>query len=311
MKTITIKSDRLKRQQEIHGITNIILPFLGTIAAVVVAFQVGVSAADIWLFVIMYFLTMIGITVGFHRHFAHCTFEANQAVRVILAILGSMAAQGPLNYWVATHRRHHKYSDADGDPHSPYVKEDKRFDFLEGLWHSHMGWTFNHELTNTFIFAKDIVREPIMTRISQLYYFWIFLGVAIPALGGGLISGTWMGALTGFLWGGCVRIFLQHHIGFWTIGSVAHLYGTSPFETGDHSRNNIWLAIPTGGEMWHNNHHAFPNTAIFGFEWWQIDIGGWVIRALEKVGLVWELKIPTTAMIEAKKNKADSAKALG
>lgn len=161
MQLITIKSDRLKRQQEIHGISNLIIPFLGSVAAVILTFQIGVSAVDIWLLLIMYFLTAIGVTVGLHRHFAHCSFQAHQTVKIILAVLGSMAAEGPLNYWVATHRRHHKYSDTPGDPHSPFIKEDKKLGFLEGLWHSHVGWTFNHELTNTFIFAKDMVRDPI------------------------------------------------------------------------------------------------------------------------------------------------------
>lgn len=302
MQGITVKSDRLKKQQEIHGITNIMLPLLGSIAAITIGFGFGVSATDIWLLAIMYFLTMIGITVGFHRHFAHSSFQGSQALRVILAILGSMAAEGPLNYWVATHRRHHKYTDVYGDPHSPYVKENQRFSFLEGLWHSHMGWTFNHELTNTFAFAKDLAQEPIMTKISQLYYIWIFLGVVIPAVIGGLITRTWMGALSGFLWGGCLRIFLQHHLGFWTVGSLAHLFGNRPFETKDHSRNNVWVAIFTGGE-WHNNHHSFPNAAIMGFEWWQIDIGGWLIRVLEKLGLAWDIKAPTAAMLAAKKTE--------
>ncbi len=301
MQQISVKSDRLKKHQEIHGITNIILPFLGSIAAITMACRFGVSPTDFWLFASMYFLTMIGITVGFHRHFAHSAFQGSQALRVVLAILGSMAAEGPLNYWVATHRRHHKYTDAYGDPHSPYVKENQQFGFFEGLWHSHMGWTFNHELTNTFVFARDLAQEPIMTKISQLYYVWTFSGVAIPALIGGLITRTLIGALSGFLWGGCLRIFLQHHLGFWTVGSLAHLFGDRPFETKDHSRNNAWVAFFTGGE-WHNNHHAFPNAAVMGFEWWQIDIGSWLIRGLEKLGLAWDVKVPTADMFAAKKN---------
>lgn len=303
---ISIESDRLTTQLQIHGWTTILLPFFGTILALVVAWHSGVSALDMGLLVVMYALTTIGITVGFHRHFAHCTFETNKVMRVIFGILGSMAAEGPMNYWVATHRRHHKYSDLPGDPHSPFVKEDEKLSGWRGLWHSHMGWTVDHKITNTFLFAKDMLRDPLMVKISKLYYVWIFLGLAIPAVLGGLITHSWMGAFTGFLWGGCVRTFLHHHIGFWTIGSLAHLWGNRPFDTGDWSRNNIWLAIPTGGEMWHNNHHAFPNSAIFGFEWWQIDLGGWLIRALERLGLVWDVKFPTPAMIEAKRVAAQS-----
>lgn len=301
MQAITIKSDRLIRQQKIHGITNFILPLLGSITALIMALQFGVNEIDICLLGIMYFVTMIGITIGFHRHFAHSAFHAKPMLRIILAILGSMAAEGPLNYWVATHRRHHKFSDTSGDPHSPFVKEDKKLGFWEGIWHSHVGWTFNHKLTNTFIFAKDLIQDPIMTKISQLYYLWILLGLGIPAIVGGLITRTWIGAFSGFLWGGCLRIFLQHHMGFWTVGSLAHLLGNRPFETHDLSRNNVWVAIFTGGE-WHNNHHAFPNAAIMGFHWWQMDIGGWCISSFEKLGLVWDIKAPTPAMIEAKKS---------
>lgn len=309
IKNITIKSDRLKTQQRIHGIANALVPFLGSVAAIGMAVQIGVSAVDIGLFFLMYYLTQVGGTVGFHRHFAHCAFQAHTSIRVILAILGSMSAQGPLTYWVATHRRHHKYADSYGDPHSPYVKEDKKLSFWEGLWHSHIAWTFNHELTNSFLFAKDMIQDPLMAKISKLYYFWMLLGLMIPAVLGGLLTGTWMGVLSGFLWGGCLRIFIQHHIGTWTIGSLAHIWGSRPYNTspGEQSRNNIWLAIPTGGEMWHNNHHAFPNSAMLGLEWWQIDTGGWLIRILEKLGLVWDVKVPTESMKEARRNKVDAA----
>ena len=300
MQGITLKSDRLKRQQKIHGISTILVPFFGSVAAVVLAQKYGIHAVDIWLLVSLYFLTAMGITIGFHRHFAHRAFSANRWLQVVFAILGSMAAEGPLNYWVATHRRHHSYSDLPGDPHSPFVKEEEKLGFLRGLWHSHMGWTFNHELTNTFVFAKDMVRQPLMNRMSKLYNVWILLGMAIPAAIGGFVYGTWLGAVMGFLWGGCLRTFLQHHLGFWTVGSLAHLLGDRPFDTGDYSRNNLWVAFFTGGE-WHNNHHAFPHAAIHGFRWWQIDIGGWLIRLFEKLGWVWDIKMPSPEVIATKR----------
>ncbi len=302
MQGVFIKSDRLKRQQEIHGLTVIIFPFVGSLVAFVLALQFGVNPVDVVLLIVMYLLTMMGVTVGFHRYFAHSAFQTHPYVRILLAILGSMAAEGPLNYWVATHRRHHKYSDLPGDPHSPYVKEQDKLDLLKGIWHSHMGWTFNHEITNTFTFARELLKDPVMTKISQTYYYWMALGMLLPAIAGGLISQTWLGFLTGFLWGGCVRIFLQHHLGFWTVGSLAHLIGDRPYITGDQSRNNLWVALFTGGE-WHNNHHAFPNAATHGFEWWQVDAGAWVILALKQLGLVWDLKQPTSAMLAAKKAK--------
>ncbi|NEO43445.1 MAG: acyl-CoA desaturase [Moorea sp. SIO4A3] len=296
---ITIKSDRLKIPLLVHALAIALIPLLGSIVAIVMAFKLGVGLVEVGLLVTMYTLTMLGITVGFHRHFSHCSFQAGTAVRVILAILGSMAAQGPLIYWVSNHRRHHQYSDLPGDIHSPYFKQDERLSGLRGLWYSHMGWTFSHGITNTALFAKDLLREPTISKINQLYYLWVLLGLAIPTLLGGLLTGTWMGLISGFLWGGCVRLFLIYHVTN-SINSITHLYGSRPFDTREQSTNNIWLAIPTGGEAWHNNHHAFPNSAIFGLKWWQIDLGAWGIRFLEKVGLVSQVKMPKVEMINAK-----------
>ncbi|MDZ7963741.1 MAG: acyl-CoA desaturase [Nostoc sp. DedSLP03] len=297
---VTIKSDRLKTPQQLHALAINIIPLLGSIAAIAIASHVGIGFVEVGLLVSMYVLTFVGITVGFHRHFAHCAFHTNTAVRVILAILGSMACQGPLIYWVSNHRRHHQYSDQPGDPHSPYCNQNQRLGQIRGLWHAQIGWTFTHEITNTFLFSKDLLREPALSKVNQLYYVWILLGLTIPSILGGMLTGTSMGVLSGFLWGGCVRLFLSYHFTN-SINSITHLYGSRPFNTREQSTNNIWLAIPTHGESWHNNHHAFPNSAKFGLKWWQIDLGYWVIRTLELTGLVWNVKAPTTDAIEAKK----------
>ena len=299
---ITINdSPQLKTIQWFHAVVLMILiPSFGLVVAIALAMRYGISLMEIGLLFSMYVLTSCGITVGYHRLFSHHAFKTNIACQVILGILGSMACQGPLIYWVSSHRRHHQYSDLPGDPHSPYLHKEQSLNSFHGLWHSHMGWTFSHGITNTFLFAKDLLQNPIISKVNQLYYVWVLLGLAIPTLLGGVITWTWMGALKGFLWGGLVRLFLVHHSS-WTIGSISHICGDRPFETKDQSRNNIWLAIPTMGESWHNNHHAFPNSAFHGLESWQIDLSGWVIRLLNKIGLAWDVKVPTKLMMEAKK----------
>lgn len=296
---VTIANDSLRTAQAAHALAIVVIPLLGLIAAVVLAFQHGIGAIEIGLLLSMYLLTITGITVGFHRLFSHNSFAAHTAVRVALAILGSMAAQGSLTYWVSNHRRHHQYTEQPGDPHSPYCDGKTRLGHLRGFWHSHMGWTFNHEITNTTVFAQDLIRDPVMSKINRLYYLWVLLGLVIPTVLGGLLIGTWAGAVSGFLWGGLVRLFFSYHA-VNGIDSITHLYGTRPFESHDQSVNNVLWGIIVLGEGWHNNHHTFPNSAMIGLEWWQIDIGGWSIRALEKLGLVWDVKVPSRSMMNAK-----------
>jgi stearoyl-CoA desaturase (Delta-9 desaturase) len=297
---ITFESVQLKRQQKVHAILlMIIIPTLGSIAAVLVAIYSGVSLVEVSLLLVMYFLTSLGITLGYHRLFAHRSFQTSTSCKVVLGILGSMSCQGPLIYWVSSHRRHHNYSDVPGDPHSPFIDRNRPLSWWHGFYHSHMGWTYNHELTNPFVFSKDLVRDFMLVKVNKHYYTWVMLGLAIPTVLGALFLGSWMGALKGLLWGGLLRMFLVHHSS-WTIGSIAHLYGKSPFKSQDKSKNNIWIALPTLGEGWHNNHHAFPNSAFHGLKWWQIDITGWVIYTLNQVGLVWDVKRPSLSSIEAK-----------
>jgi stearoyl-CoA desaturase (Delta-9 desaturase) len=297
--SITIKGTHLKTVQQLHALAINVIPLLGTIVAIALSFQLGISLIDIGLLFSLYALTFIGITVGFHRHFAHHAFRTINLIRFVLIILGSMACQGPLPYWVSNHRRHHQYSDQPGDPHSPHFKNDEKFHGLSGLWHSHIDWMFSHDITNTFIFAKDLLQDSAVLRVSQLYYLWAVLGLIIPAFCGGVLSGTWIGALSGFLWGGLVRLFLTLHATS-SVNSITHLFGSRPYNTSEQSRNNIWFAVPTLGEAWHNNHHAFPNSALFGLEWWQVDLGAWVIKLFEFSGLAWDVKSPTQAQKIAK-----------
>jgi stearoyl-CoA desaturase (Delta-9 desaturase) len=298
----TIHSERIQSIQRKVSIATVAIPLLGVIAALVLTYWKGISTVEIVVLVIMHCLTYIGVTVGFHRYFSHKSFETNTVIRAALAILGSMAAQGPVFYWVAAHRRHHQYSDQPDDPHSPYVDDNGKISFngIQGFWHAHAGWMISSKLTNYTLFVKDLLKDPLLVKINQLYLLWIVLGLAIPAIVGGALTLTWLGVLKGFLWGGLVRVFLVQHT-YWYNGSLTHVLGKHHFDSKDQSRNNIWMAIPTFGEAWHNNHHAFPGSAIFGFEWWQIDLGGWVLRFLEALGLVKDIVLPTAKMMEAKK----------
>jgi stearoyl-CoA desaturase (delta-9 desaturase) len=161
---------------------------------------------------------------------------------------------------------------------------------LAGFWHAHVGWLFDGEITNAMRFSKDLLRDPLIVWVNRHYLLWVVLGLAIPAGLGLLWTGTPFGAFQGFLWGGLVRIALNQHA-TWSIGSLAHIFGDRPFDTGEHeqSRNNIWLALPILGDGWHNNHHAFPHAAISGFRWWQLDPSAWIIRGLEALGLAWNV----------------------
>ncbi|MBW4696821.1 MAG: acyl-CoA desaturase [Aphanocapsa lilacina HA4352-LM1] len=298
---VTTANAHLQARYRSVGLVTLGIPALGTLAALgLLAFQ-PLRLLDVALLLGMYVLTVFGLEVGYHRHFAHGAFKASPPVRVSLAVLGGMAASGPLVYWAATHRLHHHFPDEPGDPHSPYLKADRPLGRLPGLWHAHTGWMLDSEITNCALLARDLLRDLDVSRLSRRYYLWVLLGLLLPALVGGLASATWMGALQGLLWGGMVRIFLVHQLYIGALNSVCHLLGDRPFATGDLSTNNAWLALPTLGESWHNNHHAFCSSAVTGLEWWQIDPSGWCIRLLAAVGLVWEVKIPSQATIAARR----------
>ena len=300
---VTVDLGGLASVQRIHAVAIAVVPALGTALAIWLAVVQGVSALDLGLLVFFYVFTMFGIGVGFHRLFSHRSFKAAPSVRVAFAIAGSMAAQGPLIYWVANHRRHHQFSDRPGDTHSPYFNETGQLGFWRGLWHAHMGWTFEPKMTNVLFFAKDLYRDPLIQRMNALYYVWLVLGLAIPALIGGLWTMSLMGALTGFLWGGLVRMFLVYHV-VNGVDSIVHMFGTQPFECDDESRNNVPFVVASLGEGWHHNHHVFPTSAELNFDWWQLDPSQWLIRGLAALGLVWDIQRPTPGMIEAKRRRS-------
>lgn len=269
----------------------VIVPFLGLLFAVVTLWGWGCGWVPLGLLVGMYVLTVLGVTVGFHRLFTHRSFETNRAVQAVLGVCGSMAVQGPMLKWVATHRLHHQHSDAEGDPHTPHQYGKGFFGLLRGFAHAHMGWLFKAEPANLSHYVKDLRQSRLLVWVSALFPLWVALGLLIPALLGFLLGGGWWGALEGFIWGGLVRICLSHHIG-WCINSVCHLWGSQPFANHDHSRNNVIFGVLVLGEGWHNNHHAYPSSARFGLRWWQVDVGYWVIRSLALLGLAWNVKSP-------------------
>jgi stearoyl-CoA desaturase (Delta-9 desaturase) len=268
----------------------VILPFLGFALLVVSLWNRGFNGTDLALLLGMYVATGLGITVGFHRLFTHRAFETNRAVEVALAILGSMAVQSNLLTWVALHRRHHQHSDTPQDPHSPHHHGEGVAGVLRGLWHAHVGWIFLPDPPGLSHYVKDLRQSRSLRVVSALFPLWVTLGLLIPAAVGGLAMGTWMGAFQGLVWGGLARIFLVHHV-TWSINSICHLWGSQPHATGDHSRNSFLLGVVGLGEGWHNNHHASPASARYGWRWWQLDLGYGLIRVLALVGLASNIKL--------------------
>jgi stearoyl-CoA desaturase (Delta-9 desaturase) len=246
--------------------------------------------SDVIVFAIMYVATGLGVTVGFHRHFTHRSFKAKTPVRAALAVLGSAAIEGPIISWVADHRKHHTFSDQEGDPHSPHVGHGGGFrGALKGLFHAHLGWLFIHTQRGARKrYARDLLADPVVSFVDRHFLAWALGGLVAAFALGWLIGGSFHAALTGLLWGGAVRMLVVHHVTY-SINSLCHFFGRRPFETDDESRNLFWLSLLTFGESWHNNHHAFPTSAMHGMRRREIDPSALVIRGLEKLGLVWDV----------------------
>lgn len=295
----TLSGKYIKGRQREHFLLYNLIPFAGTVLALALLPWFPIGPIEIGLLIGMWALAMVGMSVGLHRYFAHRAFKTNPTTRNILAILGCMTAQGPLISWVAVHRRHHEYSDKQGDPHSPNLHGGGFFGTLRGLWHAHVGWLVNHEYPNPVHYASELVGDKTLAKINRYYAGWVILGLVLPTVIGGILHGTLLGAFQGFLWGGLVRMFVVDN-SILSINSFSHVYGTQVFDAADNSRNNAWVALPTFGESWQNNHHAFQSSARIGLEWWQIDIGYWLIWVLEKTGLAWDVRAPTLEMKHAK-----------
>jgi stearoyl-CoA desaturase (delta-9 desaturase) len=302
VKRKAISSPYFHRLQRKHFLMFDVLPVLGVILAGIMAFYIPVSGVDIGLFIAFWALTGIGVSVGYHRYFTHRSFKARPAVAVALTILGSMAGQGALLSWVAMHRRHHELSDQPGDPHSPNLQGPGFKGLIKGLVHSHFTWMKEHDYPNVAYYAPDLIRDPLIAKTARHYYTWVILGLVAPAILGGLLSQSWWGVVSGFLWGGAVRMFVVGHI-IWSINSLLHRFGTRPYQSRDHSRNGGLFGLFTFGESWHNNHHAFPESPSFGLQWAAFDPGYWFIRGLSLVGLTWDLRVPTVQRRTSRKKR--------
>ncbi len=279
---------RLERNVNIAAV---VTPFVAVIAGGVLLWKSFLGWRDIGILVAMYALTAAGVTVGFHRLLTHRAFKTRRWLRALLAVLGSMSVQGPVIDWVADHRKHHTFTDEDGDPHSPHAGRGAGLKGMAlGLWHAHVGWLFStHGQAPSRRFARDLREDPWIRAINRAFPQLALLSLLIPFLAGLTLSGgSLAAALSALLWGGLVRIFLVHHI-TWSINSICHFFGRRRFATEDRSTNVFWLALPSLGEAWHHNHHAFPRSAFHGLRWWELDPSGWLIAAMAKVGLAWDV----------------------
>jgi stearoyl-CoA desaturase (delta-9 desaturase) len=285
----------------------VLVPFAALVAAVPVAWGGWLGWTDVVIALFFYFLSGLGVTVGFHRHFTHGSFKAKPRLRVALAIAGSLAIQGNILQWVADHRRHHAFSDAEGDPHSPWRYGESVRGLVKGLFHAHMGWMFHRELSNRARFAPDLLADRAIMRVDRFFPLWVTVSLMLPAAIGGLVTWSFAGALTALFWGSLVRVSLLHHV-TWSINSVCHVFGDRPFAAREGDRaTNFWpLAIISFGESWHNLHHADPTCARHGALRGQIDLTARVIWAFEKLGWVYDVRWPKPDRLAAKLTTAAS-----
>jgi stearoyl-CoA desaturase (delta-9 desaturase) len=295
----TLGSDRKGPAEQVALALFIGIPFLALIAAVPVAWGWGLGWHDIVLVAVMYGISGHGITIGYHRLFTHKSFKAKRAVRVGLAVAGSLAIQGPVVRWVADHRRHHAFSDRDGDPHSPWRYGETIGALTKGLLHAHIGWMFDVEQTPQKRYAPDLLADRDIVRVSRAFPWLVAASLLAPALIGGLWAMSWQGALTAFFWASLVRVSLLHHV-TWSINSICHAVGERPFKSRDKSGNVWWLAVLSMGESWHNLHHADPTSARHGVLRGQIDSSARIIWFFEKFGWVHDVRWPSRERIESR-----------
>jgi stearoyl-CoA desaturase (delta-9 desaturase) len=298
----------MTRAEKVINLAGILLPFAGIVVAIVVLWNQAVSWHDLIVMLVLYVISALGVTVGFHRLLTHRSFATSKPVEYIWSVLGSMAVEGAPTPWVADHRKHHAHSDKEGDPHSPHVGfGGGATGALKGLWHAHAGWLLSTwGRADWDKYAPELTEDRFQVFLTKFYGLTVIFTFLLPALIGMAITGTWTGFLTGLLWGGFVRIFLVNHITF-SINSICHYMGSRRFETDDESRNVWWISLPSMGESWHHNHHAFPRSATHGLKRWELDPSAWVIGAMEKTGLAWNVVRIAPERQEAKLAGADSA----
>jgi stearoyl-CoA desaturase (delta-9 desaturase) len=277
----------------------VVIPLIAVAFALPIAWGGWLSWLDITLASGLWLLTAGGITIGYHRYFTHGSFKANRTVKIILAVFGSLAIEGSLDQWVADHRKHHKFSDEVGDPHSPWRFGTSKKAIGKGLLYSHVGWLFDDDNTGIDKYAPDIAADKDLNWISKHFSVFVISSLLLPAVLGGLITWSWMGALTAFFWAGLVRVAFVHHV-TWSINSICHVFGNRPFTSRDLSSNVAWLAVPSLGESWHNLHHVDPTAARHGVMKGQIDISASLIKGMEKTGLATDVRWPKAERLAKK-----------
>ena len=290
------------RVSQVVTLVAVVVPALGLLSAMGLLWGVAFHWVDLALFLGLYLLCAFGTTIGFHRYFTHRGFETGPVLKSTLAILGCMTMQGPITQWVTDHRKHHALSDREGDPHSPHVGHGGgAWGAVKGFDHAHVGWMFsNLGMEQGREYGRDLYEDRLVRTIDRLYLLWVALSLGLPFALGYLVGGTLEAGLAGLVWGGLVRIFAYQHATF-AVNSICHMFGRRHFRSRDESRNNWLIAVLVFGEGWHNNHHAFPSSARHGLARWQIDVSWLVIRALERLGLVWNVRRPTPEQLERRR----------
>ena len=287
----TITSPYIRKQQLKHFLLLDILPHIFSLFAVISLWVLPFGWPEISVLIIMWLVTGLGITVGYHRLFTHKSFQAQKNFEIGLAIAGGMAGQGGVISWACLHRRHHQLSDREGDPHSPNLHGGSIKNKFNGLLHSHFLWMRKHEYPNPGYYVRDLLQSKHIVRVNRYYYIWVLLGIVIPALVVGLIRQNVMGLVTGALWGGSVRLIILGHT-IWGINSFLHVVGKKTHQTSDNSRNAPLFGLFTFGESFHNAHHAHPRSALFGLGAPSLDPGYWLIWASAKLGLARNVHVP-------------------
>ena len=299
---------RTSLASQIVTVIAVVVPPIGLFSAMGLLWGVAFHPVDAALLIGFYVVCAFGTTIGFHRYFTHKSFEGRTPVKVVLAILGCMTMQGPLTQWVTDHRKHHALSDRDGDPHSPHVGHgDGILAAIRGFVHAHVGWLFTLKgMERGRDYGKDLYEDQLVRTIDRLYMVWVVLTFGLPFAIGYAVGGTWQWGLEGLVWGGLLRVFLYQHATF-SVNSICHMFGRRHYRSRDEARNNWLVALLVFGEGWHNNHHAFPASARHGLHRFQIDASWWVIKGLEKLGLVWDVKHPTPEQMARRRLQPDQA----
>lgn len=277
----------MTRTERYVNLAGVVLPFVGVVVAIVLLWNHGVDAIDLGILGVMYLVTAVGVTVGYHRLLTHRAFRTYPWLERTFAVMGSLSVQGSVLDWVADHRKHHAHTDAEGDPHSPHVGHGSG---LRGLLYAHMGWLLETQGQSDWKkYASELYEDPAMRKIGRRFPVLVAVSLLVPTIAGFVLHGfTLSGALQGYIWGGLVRIFLVHHV-TWSVNSVCHYFGSRRFDIEDRSTNVSWLAVLSLGESWHHNHHAFPRSAYHGLRWWEIDLSGLLIALMARVGLAWDV----------------------